>query len=98
MIIQAKIGRVFIKIGLDLLLGNYGIQFLSDKVLFVFLDPGTPLQVPKMGKGMIYSFAKRMVNMVSADKFPKNPCGLCDGWCPYVISCTFENVCLFEGM
>lgn len=68
-----------------------------EKVLFVFLDVGASLQIPKTTDGWIYKTARRMVNMVEADRFPKNPSGLC-GWCPYVIDCEFEDVCLWEAI
>jgi len=63
------------------------------KVLFNNLNLGRQLTLPKITDGWIQKEISQMVDMVHADRFPKKESGLCNGWCPYILSCHFDGIC-----
>ena len=63
-----------------------------DKVIFFNLNNGAEPTIPKVNDGWIYSKAKMMCDMITADRFPSKPSGLCR-FCPYQLACEYKKVC-----
>jgi len=79
----------------EMVLRNLGYDV--KKVSFFNLDLGTNLEVPRVTDGWIYKVARRMMDMVEAERFPKNPSGLCTR-CQFQLDCEFDTRCLWWGI
>lgn len=66
-----------------------------ERIVFVGLETGQSLDLPRTTEGWVYKIVKGVVDMISRDRFPKCETPLC-GWCPYQLACGFEGVGLWE--
>lgn len=59
------------------------------KVIFVYLDNGKIMQLPRTTKGLVYQKAKSVMNMIEKGYFPAKRGYWCK-YCPYRLACEFE--------
>lgn len=72
-------------------------NYPCEKFLFVGLGNGRVLEVPRLSDLWLEQQRVKMVKMIRADKFPKNPGSLCD-YCGYILDCQLSGECLWKEL
>lgn len=83
--LQGKIYEMFLK--------KEGYQV--ERVVFVGLDTGQSLDLPRTTSGWVHQVVAGVVDMIKRDRFPRCVSPLCN-WCPFQLACEFKGVGLWE--
>lgn len=70
-------------------------NYPAKKIMFLSLESGMALPVPRVTDGWIQKEVDRMRDMIERGRFFANRGPLC-GWCPYILDCDFEGTCFWR--
>lgn len=74
-------------------LENEGYQV--ERVVFVGLDTGQSLELPRTTSGWVHQVVGGVVDMIKRDRFPRCVSPLCN-WCPFQLACECRGIGLWE--
>lgn len=80
----------------EMLLRAHGYKV--EQIVFYNLMLGRQLQLPKITDGWVQNIVSQMTEMVNKNRYPKKESGLCEGWCPYILSCHYSDICPWSDL
>lgn len=66
-----------------------------EHVIFFSLKQGQSYEMPKIQDGWVYKICHDTMDLIASGRFPKKPTILCS-WCPFILNCEFDNICLWD--